>query len=677
MKQDQEVLSDGELSPLSGEILSSDQRPHKHRQPNSVRPLDLAVSQGIALVVLGVMASMCTWLFAEREVIGTPPRKCPACKDAEAYLDNVSDPQVSPCDDFYGHVCGRWSDRARSFEQALATEGRVALRHRLASYPKESHRLCATFEKLASYYRSCYQDMESRHDMPYFVERFAMTTGLRWDTLLAKRASNELVDVLVAMSARFAVSVLIRIITFELKYSFVVSALGNDELVGASEMSALLGKAMTFVNQSVDQGRQHDVLNRTKELHHRVLEAYRNRDSNESRILGDAKNVLPNLGLGDTRSWLQAVSRHTRLNVTDDSAVAIDSAKLLKTVLQLFALADDLARSVYLYAHVIRAVSAVHDLNVKVDGKPDVAGEECLSRLDVKQLSAAKRAFAVSALARERTLFRVKEMMSLVTLQLVKGVSLNRRLEAPARILLSQMLRVYSYRSVFSGPYLNISRLESAYQAFPAAPNLYQESLWNARFLVPEEFLDTCVGKEWSLVNVGNELCLSPWLLLPPMVYPDADKYVNYASLGFLMATRILHAFLTSKARTEEEEHAVATLLTTAGACQLRTSDARVAEDVPDAIIFALGLRSALEAYRSWAASASRTPEKPALLRMFFRRACVTLCAESPTHSAYAGSRFSSRHACNVAVRSMPEFFTAFQCRIATRMTKNGICTLF
>ncbi|KAL3199406.1 hypothetical protein MRX96_014048 [Rhipicephalus microplus] len=79
-KQEQDAFSDGELSPLSGDILSSDQRSHKHRQPNPVHPLDLVVSQGIALIVLGVIASMCAWLFAEREVIGTPPRKCPACK---------------------------------------------------------------------------------------------------------------------------------------------------------------------------------------------------------------------------------------------------------------------------------------------------------------------------------------------------------------------------------------------------------------------------------------------------------------------------------------------------------------------------------------------------------------------------------------------------------------------
>ncbi|XP_065293955.1 endothelin-converting enzyme 2-like isoform X2 [Dermacentor albipictus] len=655
MKQDKNVLSEGELSPVSGEILSSDQRSHKHRQPNSVRLLDLVVSQGVALVILGVIASMSAWLFAEREVIGTPPHKCPSCKDAEAYLDEVSEPRVSPCDDFYGHVCGRWSDRAPSFEAALLTGGRSALRNRLASYPKGSHKHYTTFEKLASYYRSCYQDMESRHDMAYFVERFALTTGLRWDTLVAKHGSSELVDVLVAMSARFAVSVLIRIVTLELKYSFVVSALANDELIGASEMGVLLGK----------------------ELHQKVLEAYRNREDNESRILGDAETVLPALGLGDTRSWLQAVSRHTRLNVTEDSAVALDSPKLLARALQLFALADDLARSVYLFAHVIHAVAAVHDLNVKVDGRPDVAGDECLRRLDAKQLSAAKRAFAVSTLAPERTVFRVKEMMSLVTLQLVKGVSLNSRLEAPARILLSQMLRAYSYKNVFSGPYLNMNRLDLAYQAFPASPNLYQERLWLTRFLVPEEFLDTCVGKEWSLADVDNEMCVSPWVLLPPMVYPEADKYVNYASLGFLMATRVLHAFLSPKAHADEEERALATLLATAGACQRSTRDVRDTEDVPDAIEFTLGLRSALEAYRSWAASASPMPEKPALLRTFFRRACLTLCAESPTHPPHPGSRFSSRHACNMAVRSMPEFFTAFQCRIATKMTMNGICTLF
>ncbi|XP_077499148.1 uncharacterized protein LOC144110187 [Amblyomma americanum] len=521
-------------------------------------------------------------------------------------------------------------------------------------------------------------DMESRHDIAYFVERFSETTGLRWNTPIAKRSPHELVDVLVAMSARFAVSVVIRVVMNELMYSFVVSPLEDDKLISPSRLSTLLETVVVLVNRSLE-GDPQGITNRTQELHRKILEAYSSRDRNESRLLGDAKTALPHLGLGDTEIWLQAVERHARLNVTNDSMVALDAPKLLKTSLQLFALADDTARSVYLFAHVVNAVSAVYDLNVKVDGRPDVASETCLLRLNAKELSAARRSFEISTLAPQRTVIAIREMMTLVTLQLVKRVSLNRRVEASARILVSQSLRSYSYKSVFSGPYLNMSRLESTYKAFPATPNLYQESMWHAHFLVPEKLLYTCVDGK-LLADVSQEMCLSPYFLLPPMVYGEADKFFNYASLGFFMATRIVHAFLSSKTRTEEEERAVTSLLETATECHKQAGDAKHASDVVDALSFALGLRATLEAYRTWSTSALKSGEKTSMLRTFFRRACLTVCSQSPSgHRQHGGSygRFSSRQACNVAVRSMPEFFVAFQRRIVRNMSRNGICTLF
>ncbi|KAK8764043.1 hypothetical protein V5799_033346 [Amblyomma americanum] len=226
-------------------------------------------------------------------------------QEAETFLDRVSKPRVSPCDDFYEHVCGRWGS-APSFEAALTAEGHRALRDALSSYPRGFKKAYETFEKLAAYYRSCYMDMESRHDIAYFVERFSETTGLRWDTLIAKRSPHELVDVLVAMSARFAISVVIRVVTLELKYRFVVSPLEDDKLISPSRLTTLLEKVVVLVNRSLE-GDPQGITTRTQELHRKVLEAYSSRDRNESRLLGDDKTALPHLGLGDTASWLQAI----------------------------------------------------------------------------------------------------------------------------------------------------------------------------------------------------------------------------------------------------------------------------------------------------------------------------------------------------------------------------------
>ncbi|KAK8766378.1 hypothetical protein V5799_006839 [Amblyomma americanum] len=169
--------------------------------------------------------------------------------------------------------------------------------------------------------------MESRHDIAYFVERFSETTGLRWDTLTAKRSPHELVDVLVAMSARFAVSLVIRVVTLELKYRFVVSPLEDDKLISASRLTTLLETVVVQVNRSLE-GDPQGITSRTQELHRKVLEAYSSRDRNESRLFDDAKTALPHPVIGDTASWLQAVERHTRLNVTNGSTVALDAPKL-------------------------------------------------------------------------------------------------------------------------------------------------------------------------------------------------------------------------------------------------------------------------------------------------------------------------------------------------------------
>lgn len=527
---------------------------------------------------------------------------------------------------------------------------------------------------LASYYQSCYRDLEKRHDIHYFVSRFVETTGLSWEVFVAKEDNRELVDVLIAMTARFDVSPLFKLVTLDMRHSFAIAPLNRSELLTQIQMTKILATAVRSLGRGVGK----EVAKRAALVHRELLVEFGKNDSTDANLLGRAADILPELGVGSAESWIDAVERHTResLNATLESPVKLESPKLLRSLLQVLFSADTSARSLYLYAHGVHAVMWVFELNSNVNGDTDVAGKACLHRLDVKELSAVRRAFLVSTLASEHTVSAVKDMLSQVTLQVIKQVSISRRLKANTRILLSRSLRPYSYKTVFSGPYANLSRLEEAYKTFPRKMNLYQDNLWHARFVEPGELLDECLGKA-VLADFHNEMCLSPFVLLPPMYYPGADRFFNYASLGFVMASRIVHAFLASTTRTKEENDAVSSLLISAAHCQNISKDIEHEGEVIDATSFVLGLRSALEAYRVWASSSSIAVDRPELYRTFFRRACLTVCSSSSSLQPYGSERFVSRAACNVAVRSMPEFYVAFHCQIGGQMSRNGICTFF
>ncbi|XP_075526993.1 uncharacterized protein LOC142559251 [Dermacentor variabilis] len=117
--------------------------------------------QGVqpALVVLAAMASACLaisllTLLARLATPSQRPRRgvclTRACVALNDMLVTASNASVDPCDDFYGHVCGRWAESGSVYEKHLslfvdkclgshklpsvATESATKLQHALRTY---------------------------------------------------------------------------------------------------------------------------------------------------------------------------------------------------------------------------------------------------------------------------------------------------------------------------------------------------------------------------------------------------------------------------------------------------------------------------------------------------------------------------------------------------------------
>ncbi|KAH9371296.1 hypothetical protein HPB48_006527 [Haemaphysalis longicornis] len=224
-------------------------------------------------------------------------------------------------------------------------------------------------------------------------------------------------------------------------------------------------------------------------------------------------------------------------------------------------------------------------------------------------------------------------------------------------------------------------------RALPVPPRdgYYQHRLLPFSVLIDEYQLNEhrlfCLEDDLGGVSVRDDRtpCLFPSGVAQPLFYVGAEPFVNYPTLGFLLATAyadaLYEALGKAPAHSQPAQHYAATLACLRRQVEAATNATLRADDPRPSALFrhAGALQLAHDAFLSAAGFRGGALQ----WRAFFARHCWLWCSGHVRMPRSSGTTLGAREACDMAVRNVLAFYGAYSCYPEDFMGNAEVCLVF
>ncbi|XP_065299858.2 uncharacterized protein [Dermacentor albipictus] len=671
----------------------------------SIRPSLAAIIAACLLAVIAISISVVIFNLFDRSV----GEGCvyAACKEVLEYMDAIVDRKVKPCNDFYRHVCGHWLPRETSPTPTPAPPTSSFMADVLRNYTARRHREMMARESWAEpadsvsrYYVYCVAYNSVPRTLQETVEKLFEVTGITvapWQNISMDAAVADLVR----LTYVYRLHSLFRITTRKDDFH---TYLEIDRWTSFKRRLPNIG------NDSQDNAFLESVLN-----------TIAGKDANAT-VVKECLALDDSIGLKETRghnsppgpiSADDCTEFPPQKWVTLVNAVQ-DAPKLPANVTVIGREFKDACSDIMsVFLHVEMPVKALYPLalvavNVlKLDYmlasgsklEPELVQKVChqdtmavFKRLWLPSLTkilsissdtalTVGSYFSVFKTAMEQRIDDDLKWMSEVdqesTLLNAKGLqmsafinsSLSEQEIGDSRFNPSFGMRENDW--IFNKVTV-LKRLKLADDADDDADAVRDD----------DDYADT-VEVELAIDPAAGKITVPHMFAVPPVFFDDLSgaSYPNIALLGVQMARKMLGLLIGSQVAGYSWSNETATAYSALRKCYADRSAAfhaplETEQQFDEAVAAALAIKLAYR-YRPLMGEGSSVDDpKVSSEGLFFKRACLSLCAGGQLRQDFNSlERDVASAACTLAASSMPEFHKTFRCRDQDPMAAPKLCT--
>lgn len=628
-----------------------------------------------------------------------PEKKCvtPACHGVLEYMDAIVDKSVKPCHDFYRHVCGRWL-RIASMPDLPATSFMADV---VRNYTARRHRdlmarqaLAEPADSVSRYYGNCVAYLSVSRTAREIADKVLEVSGTNLQSWL-KMSSDETFSKLLKFSFLYRLHALFRVSTGTTQNKIYLAIdrwrsfkarlpeTGKDNQ-GKIYLAAVLksignDEAVIAPSQALD-----DSIGLNETL----------RSPLEPTSAADCAEFPPDKWIQETNSQdkiklptgTNVLARNFKDTCNDLRSVILHKTPRVRTLYPLALLAVDFLKLNFMITSESKQPHA--ELVQKVCHHDTVV---TFKRLWLPALSSVLSISPSTVEPIEGYFSLLKKTIEEEGVKYPRWMNVNDRIIALAR---AEKMRI----SVFSNGSLSKEETENSrfHQSLEMSGNdwISNKAIVLRRTKVPDDVdedstmpeddqYSETVEMQLLADSTTNTVVVPHMFAVPPLNFEDipAGSYANLAVVGFPIARRVMELLVGTR-RASPWMNDTASNYSAAQSCYANSSGAFHGllddEQFDEAAGAALALRLVFGIGLTVAKGGAPAHEAPFFSpQLFFRRACLSLCAGGKTRADFNSlDQDTASAACTLAVSTMPAFHYTFGCGAADQMAAPRHCKL-